>query len=373
MSGRLRIRCLNNPRYETAAWIRPVSGEPTQFTHVDYVAFDSCRQGWRVGDIAYPRAVVSEISIGGGSTHNTPVALRAQGNFTYLSARDPQWNVSSNGWFSAVGSTAIPIVAAGRASVIVPKNLPISEGMEIEFRNSTPGQRRAYQLARVVSYSVETGELGYEGLGGFGVGSTLTKWTLRPALAAIISEGAFVDVNGGEVGMPAEIGRLVSLRANTRSDGIAAWGQIALSGLTAENPGILADTINLTGKTPADVYPGGVRFSGARGFVSQDEPLVVTSKDFNGRVVLDQLSLWSRIKRKSPTAVCGSEMTQIFISPGGVSAGGNFPSASGGIQGCTNIEGPVGTRQGNGITATKHIGGCTLKIENGLITETVNC
>lgn len=374
LSGRLRIRCLNNPSYETAVWVRPISGAATQFTHVDYVSFDSCRQGWRVGDAAYPKAIVSEISLGGGSTYNTPLAIRAQGYNTYVSARDPQWNVSSKGWFSVAGSSPIEIASSGKGSIKVPTGLPIVEGMEIEFRDASPRKRRQHQVGRVISYHADTGALVYEALGGDGVGKRTSKWTLRPALAAVISEGAYVDVNGGEVGMPGEPGRLVSLRPAPRGDGSVAWGQVGFTAVTSESPGILAEAVNLTGAVPSPLYPGDIRFTGVRGYVSQDEPLIVTSSDFNGRVTLDPATFWSRSQRTSVTAACESSQTQVALPAGGVSASTNFPSDYRAVSGCTLAgsasvapSGPVG------ITATKRVGNCTLKITRGLITEVADC
>jgi hypothetical protein len=324
--GQLKLQCRYDPRYEAGVWVHGEGGHGAQFISIENLSFDRCALGWRIGDIAYPGAVVSEISIHGGYTYNTPIAILAEGYNTYVSFFGPSFNVSPDGWLKASSTTPWTIADNGEGEIIVEPQLKIVPGLKIEMRARLRGEAQFYQEARVVSYDSATGRLRFAALTGYGVGRRLSTWQVGPAMAGIVDRGAYVTVVGGELGMPGAIGRLISLRTSGSGTGKRppVWGRVMQHGVNNEVPAVMADTVHDAPGPVNCAAPGGLSVFGGFGYVSQDlAPFINTSSDFCGSIVAYGSAFWAETLRKQPTISSGSNATT-FDRKSGADFGHNF-------------------------------------------------
>jgi hypothetical protein len=357
VTGEIKVRCQGNPNYLAGAWMRPVGGAAVQSTTIDPIDFDTCLMGWRVGDVAYPGAIVSESSIRGGLSYNTPVAAQFEGYNTYIAAVAPQWVATATGWFADTGTASYTIAASGAKTITIGTgHTNIVVGMVIEVRSQAAGSVQQYQRGVVTGYNSGTGLLSFTATSGVGVGVALTNWIVRPEMAGLISYGANVTVNGGELVSAAERGRLISNRP-VANGGSSIYGTIALSNVTLEEPSILFDTINPSGATINTWPVGKLTINGGGGYVSQDDgPFINTSADFYGNISASGTNFFAAGVRTTLSVSAGSTNTQVEVP---YQLGPYFLSGPAGISGGTLINPILGQLQQDllvGLGASNVIG-----------------
>jgi hypothetical protein len=327
--------------YRSCIWFHGIGGAAAQFTNFTNVAPAGCLIGWRIGDVAYPNAIVSEVTVFGGHTYGTAVAVQAEGNNTVVSfiGTSPidgslgSVNVANAGWFDGQSATSASIISSGTRRFVTKTGLAISAGMPISAVSKISTQN--YMTGTVSSYDGATGVLVMDVAGAEGSG-TFTSWQLSPPTIGIRAIGAQVRVNGGEVQQAQQFGSLVEMRPleGTLGNGRGRWPIVELRGVNADSTGLILSAINPGAVAIDDSFYGTFILDGLSGYIGYDvSPALNTPKDFYGKIFLQKNNLLARSVRSNFNIVAGSTNTIIYTDPAGL--GMNFKDANCGISGGT--------------------------------------
>lgn len=338
ISGQVRVICNFNANYTSGLWVG-YDGSQTQFDFFDNVATSGCLIGWRVGNAAFPGAIVSEITIKEGFTYGSPTAVRVEGANTYLNivgsdlVSDLAVVNTAGGWFSATSSTSV-VLGTGSKSFTVATGLTIPAGVPIEARVLTAGDGAAYLLGTVTSYNSGTGALVINAAAASAGTGTFTNWTIAPPTAGIQAIGAYVNQTGGHLEMPVYPGRLVNLQPLefTPGSGQASYGRVYLANVASEFPNVYVDTLNPVGLTIAGPVTGAFAALNPYGSVSNNiAPFIFTDPTFSGSINIQNAGFWASSLRTQPNVFAGSSKTKVTVDANGF--GVNFPINSGGLGG----------------------------------------
>ena len=116
-TGRMKITGQFKTNYDCGFWV----WHPTQLQYLDLekISVDGCKKAYRIGNLAYPEAAISEITLRGGSTYGCPVVAWLEGTETYVSISSPlafsaddfggneAWQAIPKRVIVAIGSTAV--------------------------------------------------------------------------------------------------------------------------------------------------------------------------------------------------------------------------------------------------------------------------
>lgn len=86
-TGRVKVTGVWQSNYAAGFWVWHQT--QLQYLDLDKISVDACQKAYRIGNIAYPEAAISEITIRGGSTYGCPVVVWAEGSETYVSVSSP--------------------------------------------------------------------------------------------------------------------------------------------------------------------------------------------------------------------------------------------------------------------------------------------
>ena len=358
INGALAVTAAFNANYTSCIWYHGngAGGANGQYTNFYSTTTAGCLIGWRIGDVAYPSAANSEVSVFGGNTYGTPTAVQVEGTNTVVTFSGPSVldsslavvNTPGNGWFQGTSTTSVaiptvPVSTPVSKTFTTQTGLAITAGMPIEARHSTALGSATniinnYMVGTVTSYNSGTGSLVMSVTGAAGSG-TFTAWNIEPRMAAIRSIGGYAKVIGGEVQQAEQQAALVELQAlePVLADNAAQYGSVLLIGTSSEIVGMALTTINIGALTINTGLNATFALVGETGYNSHDTgPFINTTADFYGNIILtDNFGLSATVTRTNYNVVAGSTNTNVYPDLTGLGVG--FQNYLSGISGGTVV------------------------------------